>query len=135
VHSDLNVIHISNDDYSDLLVSDNIDSKTIYIVSSDNFDAFGEQIKNVADATDLSDAVNLGQVEHIIDSVSSELNSNITEKIWIGNDLSSGEYTNLSVVKVTSDKYQQLLVDGVISSSLSNTLFIVNDDSQINAMG
>jgi hypothetical protein len=36
---------------------------------------------------------------------------------------------------VTSDKYQQLLVDGVISSSLSNTLFIVNDDSQINAMG
>jgi hypothetical protein len=60
VHSDLNVIHISNDDYSDLLVSDNIDSKTIYIVSSDNFDAFGEQIKNVADATDLSDAVNLG---------------------------------------------------------------------------
>jgi hypothetical protein len=60
VHSDLNVIHISNDDYSDLLVSDNIDSKTIYIVSSDNFDVFGEQIKNVADATDLSDAVNLG---------------------------------------------------------------------------
>jgi hypothetical protein len=60
VHSDLNVIHISNDDYSDLLVYDNIDSKTIYIVSSDNFDVFGEQIKNVADATDLSDAVNLG---------------------------------------------------------------------------
>jgi hypothetical protein len=56
----LNVIHISNDDYFDLLSSNNIDSKTIYILSSDNFDAFGEQIKNVADATDLSDAVNLG---------------------------------------------------------------------------
>jgi len=56
----LNVLHISNDDYSNIVNSDSVDSNTIYIVSSDVFNAYGEQIKNVANATDLSDAVNLG---------------------------------------------------------------------------
>lgn len=137
-YSDLSVLKTTMDEYQQLLVDGRLStdlSNTIFITTDKNINAFGEKIINLADATELSDAVNLGQVEHIINSVSSNLNSNITEKIWIGNDLSSGEYTNLSVVKVSSDKYQQLLVDGVISSSLSNTLFIVNDDSQINAMG
>jgi hypothetical protein len=58
--TDLNVIHIDSSEYSNLVANDSVDNSTIYIVSSDNFDVFGEQIKNVADATDLSDAVNLG---------------------------------------------------------------------------
>jgi hypothetical protein len=60
VQSNLNVLHVSNDDYSNIVNSDGVDSNTIYIVSSDVFNAYGEQIKNVANATDLSDAVNLG---------------------------------------------------------------------------
>jgi hypothetical protein len=60
VQSNLNVLHVSNDEYSNIVNSDSVDSNTIYIVSSDNFNVFGEQIKNVANATDLGDAVNLG---------------------------------------------------------------------------
>jgi hypothetical protein len=60
VQSNLNVLHVSNDEYSNIVNSDSVDSNTIYIVSSDIFNAYGEQIKNVANATDLSDAVNLG---------------------------------------------------------------------------
>jgi hypothetical protein len=60
IKSNLNVLHIDSSEYSNLVANDSVDNSTIYIVSSDNFDVFGEQIKNVADATDLSDAVNLG---------------------------------------------------------------------------
>ena len=60
IKSNLNVLHIDSSEYQNLVANDSVDNSTIYIVSSDNFDAFGEQIKNVADATDLSDAVNLG---------------------------------------------------------------------------
>jgi hypothetical protein len=60
IKSNLNVLHIDSSEYQNLVANDSADNSTIYIVSSDNFDVFGEQIKNVADATDLSDAVNLG---------------------------------------------------------------------------
>jgi hypothetical protein len=60
IKSNLNVLHIDSSEYSNLVANDSVDNSTIYIVSSENFDVFGEQIKNVADATDLSDAVNLG---------------------------------------------------------------------------
>jgi hypothetical protein len=35
-------------------------SNTIFITTDKNINAFGEKITNLADATDLSDAVNLG---------------------------------------------------------------------------
>jgi len=55
-------LHISQSDYSKLVVEDNILSNALYIISSDNMDMMGEQIKNLADATDLSDAINLHQM-------------------------------------------------------------------------
>ena len=58
--SSLNVKHISQTNYHELAISkDGIDPNTIYIVSSDNLDMYGEQIKNLAPGTDLSDAVNV----------------------------------------------------------------------------
>jgi hypothetical protein len=73
VQSNLNVIHIDNSEYSNLVANDSVDNSTIYIVSSENFDVFGEQIKNLAPGTDLSDAVNLEQ----LNSVETSINSNV----------------------------------------------------------
>jgi hypothetical protein len=56
----LNIQHISQDDYHDLVVNENVDSNSIYIVSSDNINAYGERIENVADGEISSDGVNLG---------------------------------------------------------------------------
>jgi hypothetical protein len=60
VQSNLNVIHINDSEYSNLVATDSIDNSTIYIVSSDNLNMMGEKITNLSPATDISDAVNLG---------------------------------------------------------------------------
>ena len=52
----LSAIHISQDDFYQKVVNDQILSNELYIVSSEYVDAYGEQIKNVATPTDLSDA-------------------------------------------------------------------------------
>jgi hypothetical protein len=48
-------------------------SNTLFIVDSDNIDAMGQRIINVNTAIDLSDAVNLEQ----LNSVESSINSNV----------------------------------------------------------
>ena len=63
VKADVNMVHISLDDYSDKLIGDEILSNELYVVSSDYVETYGQQIKNVADPTDLSDAATKGYVD------------------------------------------------------------------------
>jgi hypothetical protein len=65
----LNIQHISQDDYHDLVANENVDSNSIYIVSSDNINAYGERITNVAEPVDLSDAVNKSYVDSAVGSI------------------------------------------------------------------
>lgn len=57
--ANINMLHISQDDYDQLVASGTALSNTLYIVSSDYIEACGQQVKNIAPGTDLSDAVNL----------------------------------------------------------------------------
>ena len=56
---DLSVVKISKSDYENLVSLSACDDKTIYIVYSNIIDVYGQRVVNVADAEDLSDAVNL----------------------------------------------------------------------------
>lgn len=58
----INVKRIDSEAYHKLVVDETLDDQTIYIVSSDNLNAFGEKITNVGDATEDTDAVNLKQL-------------------------------------------------------------------------
>lgn len=62
VKADINMLHISQASYAQLVAADEVLSNALYVVSADYIDAFGEQIKNLAPGTDLSDAVNLEQL-------------------------------------------------------------------------
>jgi len=44
--------HISNTDYWTLVATETVDPNTLYVVSSDYVNAYGQQIKNVLDPTD-----------------------------------------------------------------------------------
>lgn len=68
-YSDLSIIKLSSDEYVNLLISNALISNAIYIVEKDYIDAYGQQIKNVASAVDLSDAVNLGQLSNAINGI------------------------------------------------------------------
>ena len=63
VRSDLSVIKLSADEYMGLVASDSTLSNALYVVEDDYKNAYGQQIKNVAGPTDLSDAVNKEYVD------------------------------------------------------------------------
>ena len=54
--ADLSVCSVSDVDYSRLVVEGKCESNVIYVVSSDSINAYGQQLKNLAAPTDLSDA-------------------------------------------------------------------------------
>ena len=54
--ADLSVCNISDIDYSKLVVEGKCESNVLYVISSDNINAYGYQLKNLAAPTDLSDA-------------------------------------------------------------------------------
>lgn len=58
--SSFSLVHISQEEYDQLVISGLVDPDTLYVVSSEVIDAKGQQIKNLADGTEVSDAVNLG---------------------------------------------------------------------------
>ena len=100
--SSLKILHISQSDYSKLVVEDNILSNALYIISSDNMDMMGEQIKNLADATDLSDAVNLHQMQDAISQVNEQFSGYVPTHrsingIQLTGDLSVGTITGIKM--------------------------------------
>lgn len=65
--SDFGVLHISKDEYARRLIDGSLLSNELYVISSDYTDMYGEQIKNIAPGTELSDAVNLEQLSGKVD--------------------------------------------------------------------
>ena len=57
--TDLSVCKIRQSEYNELVKNESCLSNTLYVVESDYIDAYGQQMKNVADPTDAQDAVTL----------------------------------------------------------------------------
>lgn len=63
-YSDLSVIKVTAAEYAQKVKDGtNLDSNILYIVSSDYIDAYGQQMKNLAEPTDLSDAATKNYVD------------------------------------------------------------------------
>ena len=63
--TDLSIVKLSASEYYDLVNSDTVISNVIYVVENQFKNAYGQQIKNLAQGTDLSDAVNLEQLNAV----------------------------------------------------------------------
>lgn len=71
----VNIRYISRDDYYELVNSETgALSNEIYIISSDNLNAYDQKIENVADGEKDTDAVNLGQLKNYINNIICENN-------------------------------------------------------------
>ena len=68
-YSDLSVIKLSAFEYDQLVADDQTLSNNLYIIEDEFEDAYGQQIKNLAPGTDLSDAVNLEQLSNALSDV------------------------------------------------------------------
>jgi hypothetical protein len=71
----INISRVDAETYHQIVAGETTDAKTIYIVSSDNINAFGEKIINVGDATVSSDAVNLKQLNAVETSLTTTISS------------------------------------------------------------
>jgi hypothetical protein len=133
VKSDLSVVHISKDDYHELVVNETIDNSTLYIVSSDNLNTYGEKITNVLSGEDDTDATNVAQVKSYINDLKTDIDENINilnefveKKVYI-----DGQYSDLSILRVNSDEYHNLVANNQVNNSI---LYIVSSEN-INAYG
>lgn len=127
----LNIKRIDAAEYHKIVTEETIDENTLYIVSSDHLNAFGEKITNVADGTELSDAVNFGQLQQ----VSSDITDRIDEIVVSGvgaelGRLSVNVYTKID--QVSSD------LDGKISDVATDVGTISTDvgtlDGEVDAI-
>ena len=116
---DLSVINLSYNEYQDLVNSNATSPSILYIVSSDYVETYGQQIKNVAPATDLSDAVNLEQLTEV---------SSIVNDKFADYSLTSHTHSNyaLSSIKVAG----QALTADVTAATISNAIGL-NDYSKV----
>ena len=69
----LSAIHISRDEFYVKVRNNELLSNELYIVSSDYINAYGQQMKNLAEPTELCDAVTKNYVDHASDSLSVEI--------------------------------------------------------------
>ena len=155
--SSLNIQNISQDDYHNLVVNNNVDKNVLYIVSSDYLNAYGQQVQNVADAIKETDGVNLKQVNDLIkvetdraidsenelDNKIAEVDSKLddfalkTDITEIENDLSNkikvdgNNIDALNIQKISRDDYHNLVLDEAVDN---NTLYIISSDN-LNAYG
>ena len=72
----MEIQHVSMQEYEQIL-EDGPLSNVLYIVSGEYESAFGKQIKNLSAGTDLSDAVNLEQMQSAISSSELEISGNL----------------------------------------------------------
>ena len=127
-----NTQHITYENYAQLLKNGNIDPQMVYILSNDYVNCFGEQIKNLAPGTDLSDAVNVEQLNTAISSINiPEIPSKVSEfenDAKYANISVDGEITtDFKVEHITQDDYHNLVTSE--NGIDSKTLYIVSSDT------
>ena len=96
-YSDLSVVKLGANEYASLLTSDALLSNAIYIIKDDYIDAYGQQMKNLAAPSDLSDAATKGYVDNVSGDVQSIVSTIYDSLISIDNIASFNENSNLSV--------------------------------------
>jgi len=99
-NSNLSVVKIGADDYHQLVANGGpIDENTIYIVSSDNINAYGERITQVATPKDETDAANKKYVDDTVATATTTLKSTALSGVSInGVDATVGK--NVATIQI-----------------------------------
>ena len=110
--SDLSVIKLTNEEYAQILQT-SADPNVLYVISNDYKNAYGQQLKNLAQGTDLSDAVNVEQLSIAI--------------------AYKADVSSLSDYTLSSDISNILSLKADISSIPLSTSQLINDSDFISA--
>lgn len=107
--SSLEFVHLSKEDYELLVATSSVNESTIYFLSGD-LDAYGRQIKNIADGTDLSDAVNLRQLRSAISA----------ENMWeAGDEVDSAKRKITTATPVVTGSESIVISQGALATGVA----------------
>jgi hypothetical protein len=146
-YSDLSVVKLRKEEYETLVANeDSLDPRTIYIVNSEVIDAYGQKIQNVFDASDLSDAVNLKQLQNssseLRELVENKISNLSTEKEVLSSE--NGGVSVLTeinetsgVISIKKSRLEKSMVNDLVETldelcaGLSTKVYIYNPDANL----
>ena len=109
--TDLSVVKLSAEDYYQMVVRDNVVSNVLYVIDQDYVNVYGEQIRNLSAGTDVSDAVNLGQLQS---GLSGRL---LPGEVRMSYDSASRKMTLSSRSVISEVDCNDFIKDGMLSSA------------------
>lgn len=115
--TNLSIIHINQNDYHELVVNDKCLSNTLYVVSSDYLNMYGQQIKNLAEPTELSDATTMKYVNNVSSFLNNKLDDEIADRIAADKNLCIELSNVLSTYTDTSIDILSGIVDDRLASN------------------
>ena len=101
-YTDLSVVKIDKDAYDLSVIGDTLLSNVLYMLQSNYVDAYGQQLKNLATPTELSDATPKKYVDDNVAVASQALSDYIDEQVAIASEDFSN-YVNDTVNVVSTD--------------------------------
>lgn len=107
-YTDLSVIKVDKASYELSAVNNELLSNALYILSANYVDAYGQQLKNLAGPSDLSDATNKGYVDDKFAKVKTALADALTINIEATSNLSTTIDAVVSLRNVLTALYSQL---------------------------
>lgn len=104
-YTDLSVIKIGKTSYELSAISDALLSNVLYVISCDYLDMYGQQLKNLAEPTELSDATNKFYVDDKFAKVKTALADALTVNIEETSNLSTAINAIVSLRNVLTALY------------------------------
>ena len=87
--TNLSLVHINQTDYNELVKTDSCLSNTLYVISGDYVDMYNEQLKNLAEPTDDSDATTKKYVDTSVNQLDEQIKKIKNEDItYLSSELS-----------------------------------------------
>lgn len=125
--TNLSVRHVLAEEYYSLIageLSDKFEPKTLYIVSSDEINAYGTQVKNVSDPEDDQDAANKWYVDYACESV-----------LTIVGDALSADFVKIGLNALTAQKNSGINVRSIAIGKNADASNIAYNNAQSIAVG
>ena len=99
--SNLSVIKLTNEEYGNLVLNDQINESALYVIDDDHVDASGQRITNVSTPISSYDAT----TKQYVDDVVSDYRDEIKEKIQNSLSVMSGDVDKIEIGQVISALY------------------------------
>lgn len=126
-YSDLSVVKILEADYSKLAADGKLDSKTLYVISSDYVESYGQVISNMTMTDDPTESEAASQ--HYVDSIKSSIELSV-DKICAEISADDADISNLQEKQLSiSTRYTSTFAakDTAVNSHISSDNMILTD--------